>query len=350
MPVIKPIIHLCIPQLLQPLALWKRDFLFEPEAPELASLLSQFERQESGSIQGADASLFHAVGIINNTELPVAGYRFQAHFKKEPKQFLICADPIHLVVGMNDITLTKKIDDLSDDEAQELIDDLNQHFKQDGLVFSKGSNCHWYLALAEKEAIKTTPLDEVIRKNIKDYLPHSESRNWNVLQNEAQMILHASAVNQQREMAGLPTVNSLWFWGGGGVEVIASEQKNVACIYHNDSYEAEIKARTAAKVVNCETQKLAEDGSDLPSLINREQGKSIILLDQLFQAAIHDNLDLYQQALAKLDTQIIKPLSHAWKVRKIEIIIDGCDGKILKPIKPSVWKFWKNKPCSLADI
>lgn len=350
MPVIKPIIHLCIPQLLQPLALWKKDFLFEPEAPELASLLRQFDQRAHAGIQGLDASLFHAVGISSNTDIPIANFRFKSHLKKNPKHFMLCADPIHLEVGMNDITLTQVIDDLSDDEAEELIDDLNQHFKQDELEFVRGSNRHWYIVLPEQEAVKSTPLDEVLRKNIKNYLTHSETRNWNVLQNEAQMILHASAVNNQREMAGLPTVNSLWFWGGGEIDVNDSGQKDVVCVYHNESYEAETKAKTVATAVNCEVEQLAEDGNHLAALKGKNQGKSIIILDQLFQAAINDNLDSYQRALTKLDAQIIKPLNQAWQAGKIEIIIDGCDGKTLKPTKPSVWKFWKNKPISLADI
>jgi hypothetical protein len=38
-----------------------------------------------------------------------------------------------------------------------------------------------------------------------------------------QMLLHASPVNTRRTEQGLLTVNSLWFWGGGGLPVAASE-------------------------------------------------------------------------------------------------------------------------------
>ena len=39
--------------------------------------------------------------------------------------------------------------------------------------------------------------------------------NWMRLQNELQMVLHAHPVNAAREDAGKPTINGVWFWGGG---------------------------------------------------------------------------------------------------------------------------------------
>jgi hypothetical protein len=38
---------------------------------------------------------------------------------------------------------------------------------------------------------------------------------WRHAINEAQMVLHAHPVNQARQAAGQPVVNSLWPWGGG---------------------------------------------------------------------------------------------------------------------------------------
>jgi hypothetical protein len=48
------------------------------------------------------------------------------------------------------------------------------------------------------------------------FLPEgNEARRWRSLANEAQVILHNHPRNQARLSAGLPPVNSLWFWGGG---------------------------------------------------------------------------------------------------------------------------------------
>jgi hypothetical protein len=334
-----PTVRLCIPQLLQPLALWKKDFLFEVEAPDLGQLLRQFDVIQNKSIQGLEACLFDALGLVDNLELPAAYYRYQTHQKIDQQKLRVCADPVHLEVGMNDITLTEKITDLSELEAEEIIEELNKHFKQDGLVFEQGSAQQWYIVLPEEEAIQTTPLSQVLRKNIASYQTKSKSRNWQVIQNESQMILHSCAVNQQREMAGLTTVNSLWFWGGGKA---FKAQHDIQNIYCNKMAKSDVEM--IAKAANCEILVLEKE---LPAF---ESGKTLLVLDQLFSPAIHDNLDLYQQELERLDQQILRPLKQAWQAGRIELLIDGCDGKILKPIKPKVWNFWGKKPVLLSNV
>lgn len=337
-----PVVHLCIPQLLQSLELWGKDFLFEPVAPELGQLLRQFETIENKSIHGLDASLFNAVGMVGNQELPVAHYRYQTHknvASQKTQSTLLCADPIHLEVGMNDITLTDIINDLTQDEAEEILSDLNKHFQQDGLEFVRGSNQHWYVVLPGSEAITTTPLNEAFRKNIANFQPSSSTRKWQVIQNESQMILHSCSVNQQREMAGLPTVNSLWFWGGGQA-IKPSDKLDVVSVYWREG--AETSAKMVANVTGCEC---ATINNELPSF---KAGKSLVILNALFSPAMHDNIDLFQQELSKLDENIIKPLKQAWQIGKIELLIDSCDGRILKPRKPKAWKFWGKKPVSLT--
>ena len=352
----KPIIHLCIPQLFKPLKLWNRDFRFKPKASELSLLLRQFESDKTESVQGLDASLFNVIGMAESEELPVAYYRFQTHNNHQPnaENTLLCADPIHLEVGMNDITLTEMITDLSEAEAQEMLDELNAHFEQDGLEFILGSNQHWYLALPQEEFVKTTPLSEVLRKNIANFQLRSATKNliknsainWQVIQNEAQMILHASAVNQQREMTGLTTVNSVWLWGGGAVgKTKLNDTKNIEMIYCNES--AKASAQMIAKAGNSNWQLLPEDLSKLPDF---KAGKNLILFDQLFLPAIHDNLDQYQAVLSQLDHKIIKPLREAWQTGKIELFIDGCDGRVIRPLNVPAWKFWKYTPPLLHDV
>ena len=45
-------------------------------------------------------------------------------------------------------------------------------------------------------------------------------------------------------------------------------------------------------------------------------------------------------------TKIINPLKQAWNAGEIEILIDSCNGEILKPIKPKAWKFWERNQFS----
>lgn len=99
-----------------------------------------------------------------------------------------------------------------------------------------------------------------------------------------------------------------------------------------------------ARAANCEYLSL---NSELP---NFKAGKTLIISNALFSPAVHDNIDLFQQEMSELDESIIKPLKQAWQAGKIELLIDSCDGRILKPRKPKVWKFWDKKPRSLTQV
>ena len=103
----------------------------------------------------------------NIDELPVAYYRHQVQ-TNDTKSNLVCADPIHLEVGMNDVTLTNKITNLTDDEAKELIEILNNHFTDDGFQFIFGSNQCWYISFEdhENETFVSHELDSVLKQNI----------------------------------------------------------------------------------------------------------------------------------------------------------------------------------------
>ena len=43
------------------------------------------------------------------------------------------------------------------------------------------------------------------------------------LMNETQMLFHTHPVNSAREDAGRPTINSLWFWGGGALPAVTGK-------------------------------------------------------------------------------------------------------------------------------
>ena len=320
---------------------------------------------------GFDASLFASVGMTRRKQLPIAYYRYMTHKKslqasesvrsvfdhsislnkkslkkrgggytsKTYTKMILCADPVHFEVGLNDITLTQQINDLTEEEAIQCIEALNQHFKQDGLEFIYGSQSQWYLVLRSKTKLDTTPLLEVLRKNIAHYFPVSKNMNWEVIQNEVQMILHMLPLNQKREITGLPTLNSLWFYGGG-------EPENYANTLNGVFSDNEEKGGLLSVAAGCDCSSLPEY---ISSLFDMESGKYIVILDQLLIPAIYDDVQEYQKQLISLD-DYIEPIIKAWENDKIELVIDSCTGKLLKPIKIPRWQFWAKHSSSLTDI
>ncbi len=353
----KPLVHLIIPQLFQPLKRWGKGYLFEVHSPYLTTLLQGYSSKYQSSANGINASLFASLDIPIQDELPVAHYRYQAHCHSVPPKdsLLLCADPVHLVVGMSDITLTDKITDLTTAEANELIDLLNTHFKQDGLTFTIGSNSQWYLSSSKMESLSTTPLDNVLKKNIAHHPIQSDQRNWQALQNEIQMLLHSAPLNQYRETVGLPTVNSLWLWGGGKrinakqrPSIILSDNAvsgGMLAIAGKCSYQQFLDKQSTSTLGGIDDTALAE--FDFSAHL---KGKLIIINESLVESAINDDPEAYQKELKRLEECLFKPLSALWKDKKITIQIDSCGGKLIEPQHTSRWKFWKKRLNSLSEL
>ena len=130
--------------------------------------------------------------------------------------YYLQADPVHLVMQRDAFSLSDPSTlVITQAELQTLCAVLNQHFMSDGLIFEV-TNKTLLLRLASVPKISTTLPEKVVGRNVYVYLPQgADASYWNKVVNEIQMLLHEHPLNQQREMAGLPVINSLWLSGGG---------------------------------------------------------------------------------------------------------------------------------------
>jgi hypothetical protein len=125
--------------------------------------------------------------------------------------------PVHLHLGTEQVTLTDP-DALAvaPDDARTLFDALRSLFTEDGFQLHWGTTQRWYVAHESLGPWPTASLDRVIGRNVDPWLPDAPgARRWRRLQSEAQMLLHAHAVNERRETQDLAAVNSLWLSGCG---------------------------------------------------------------------------------------------------------------------------------------
>lgn len=106
---------------------------------------------------------------------------------------------------------------LSADETEAFLQALRPVFGDAGFPISATDPERWYLALPADTRLPDFPLPiDALGGDMLAYLPEgNEARRWRSLANEAQVILHNHPRNQARIAAGMPPVNSLWFWGGG---------------------------------------------------------------------------------------------------------------------------------------
>ncbi len=139
------------------------------------------------------------------------------------------ATPVHLHVGTDQITLTDPAAlQLDEADARALFAALQPLFEEAGFALHWGDVHRWYVAHASLGELATASLDRVIGRHIDPWLPAPQaSRAWQRLLSEAQMLLYTHAVNERREGAGLPTVNSLWLSGCGVAAAVRGEAPQV---------------------------------------------------------------------------------------------------------------------------
>lgn len=134
------------------------------------------------------------------------------------------ADPVYVRPDINGARLLAHGDALAltDRDSTALLPALKPLFGDSGFLLDAPTPIRWYLQLPAGTRLPTfaSPA-EALGADLFDHLPGGdsadgpESRRWRALLSEAQVVLHNHPLNAERIEAGLPPINSLWFWGGG---------------------------------------------------------------------------------------------------------------------------------------
>lgn len=179
------------------------DTLFARGRPQSAPPAGHALTRHLAEQFGVEAASLPALGLRHEGLDPGAGPWFHA-------------DPVHLLAGLHSITLFDlSAQPLEVDEAAALYQTLNVHFA-DTVEFQVPHPMRWYARFRVPPPIAPPPLDEVAGRPFDlAALGGREGRALQALGMEIQMLLHDHPVNERRESLGLPTVNGLWFSGGG---------------------------------------------------------------------------------------------------------------------------------------
>ena len=108
-------------------------------------------------------------------------------------------------------------DEITTEEATELIKTVNEHFKNDVLEFFPGiSYRHILVWHNAPKGYKLVPPHDILEKEIKNYLPTGTDSNILLaMMKKSYDILKDHPVNLARKARGLRPANSIWLWGEG---------------------------------------------------------------------------------------------------------------------------------------
>lgn len=209
-------------QLLVPGLLWPDDAPGTPlktvldglALPALAQLLGRGRRHLAQALRYEDW-LARRFGLGTDA-VPCAALRALADGLQTRDGVWLCADPVHLRLARDSLSLTDPAElNLSREECAALAHALAPELAEYGVLQAPHPQ-RWYLRLDALPKAHFHALDQVVGRNLQAWLPDGpDARTWRRALTETQTLLHTHAVNQLRERDGRPQANSLWFWGAG---------------------------------------------------------------------------------------------------------------------------------------
>lgn len=145
---------------------------------------------------------------------------------------------------------------LSAADAQTLAEPLLALFADSGLQLLLTAPDRWHLRLPPGSAVPKFPVPEqALGDSLLQHLPQGpEGRRWRILQNEVQVLLHQHPLNSARRAAGLPPVNSLWFWGAGVLPAVVCSE--LAGVIGEDALLRALAARAGVSQRPCDAAHL----------------------------------------------------------------------------------------------
>ena len=239
--------------------------------PAAAETLIARGRRKRKAPVAREAWLFERFGARRQHDWPVAPYTLLADGGAPGERFWMRADPVHLSVGLDTLALAGDTLDVSRAEAEALAATLHGHF---GGAFALQTPFpeRWYVGFPQAPDVHTTPPSAARGAALRDKLPTgAEATRFRALLNEVQMLLHEHPVNTEREVRGAPAVNSVWFWGGGSLEVPRARPFSI--VLADDPL-----ARGLALAAGVPERRLAGNAGILLSSLP-ETGKALLVLD-----------------------------------------------------------------------
>jgi len=161
---------------------------------------------------------------------------------------------------------------------------------------------------------------------------------WRHAISEAQMLLHAHPVNQAREAAGQPVVNSLWPWGGGRLPEL---DNSAATGTHDALWCDDPVAQGIARLLQI-------DGAVLPAGFNPAVARRpLAIYRALEHPARTGDATIWREHLARLEADWLAPALDALRSGRLDTLRLLAPGDLatteLQVSRHDLWKFWRKR-------
>lgn len=296
--------------------------------PALARLYGKGRRSASKQTDLAGL-IAERLGVAQQAVAPLT---LQMDSPNAEAGYWLRADPVHLRIDRDRLTvLGVPFFQIRQAEADAFVAALNALFAEDGFTFLAATPTRWYLRLPSDPHLNFTALDVALGGNMHDFLPQGEAAlKFHAVINEIQMVLYGHTVNDERDAAGLPMINSVWLWGGGVFDPAAPMVMSTLPIFGGN----EIVQAMAGR----HWQPAPNSAAGLPS------HDAIVLLDQLSFDAMYGNAYEWRVQWEQLEQNWFSPLLamlKAGQLKQLRLTFPSAAIQV-KITRRDLYRFWQS--------
>lgn len=186
-----------------------------PRLPALETLLARAHAHGApqGGVMGVLADRFS----LPAETLMAAPFTRLADTGARDNSFYFRADPVHLAADRDQLVmLPLAVLQVQAEEARAFSETFNRTYAAQGYHLETPHPERWYLRVPTPFRCVTHDPAGVAGQPVFEFMPDGEhGQSLRRFMNEVQMLFFEHPVNQAREAAGRPAINSLWLWGGG---------------------------------------------------------------------------------------------------------------------------------------
>jgi len=309
-----------------------------PRHPTAAKWLSRVARRPAA--RDLYSELDRLFGPLADTgepaDLPIAALTLLCDSGERQPGYWLRADPVHIEAGHDRLIMAgSEVLRLDREEAAALCAELNEHMRADGLQLTAPVPTRWYCSWPEAPAVRFSPLPEVVDKDLYGHMPAGEEgRPWRRLLNQAQMVLHSSRINDERQSRGFKAINGLWFWGGGVLP--PPRRAPYRAVWADD-----VLIRGLAMNAQISPLDLPDRADDWLSAA--ADGSHLAAITDVYDATPGEE-DGTRAFAAYLDEQWLAPLFAALRNGELEKLIlcpvDGYEYHVTRRGMRSWWRWW----------
>ena len=315
-----------------------------PESlPALEMLLARSRRAQDRA-QNLETWLCRAFGLpastSGNPAVPAGALTAHAHGLEPGARLWLRADPVHLRADRDRVLLmpgqalavtAAEADGLAAALAPLLAGKFLLH------VVTPDRWCLQVEGGGEDEASIRGPA-ELAGANVDPHLP---PKSWHPLMTEIQMALYEHETNTERERRGEPVINSLWLWGAGKLPARA----------HGPWHSTSASDPVALGLARLAGMRYRSAGAGADAWLGRapEDGRHLVVLDELRGVHAARDLEALAQQLRELETRWFAPLLAALQAGRIGMLtIHVPDAAAsFEAVRGDLRRFWR-RPRPLA--